>query len=57
MNYINLFTSGSLKGYLSDIDRQIRKRFELIVIKMKNTQGIMEQLKAEILWSGLEEVV
>ena len=47
MTYINLLTSGSLNGYLSDVDRQIRKRFELIVIKMKNTQGITEQLKAE----------
>ncbi len=25
LNYINLLTSGSLNGYLSDIDRQIRK--------------------------------
>lgn len=47
LTYINLLTSGSLNSYLADIDRQIRKRFELIVIKMKNTQGITEQLKAE----------
>ena len=51
--YTNLMTSGNLNSYLSDIDEQAEKRFELLTEQMKQTQGITEQLKAE---NALEQV-
>ena len=45
--YIILLTSGRLNGYLADIEEQAQERFERIVEKMKQEQGITEQLKAE----------
>ena len=45
--YLNLLTSGSLNSYLADIEEQAQERFERIVEKMKQEQGITEQLKAE----------
>ena len=45
--YLNLLTSGRLNDYLADIEEQAQERFERIVEKMKQEQGITEQLKAE----------
>ena len=45
--YITLLTSGRLNSYLADIEEQAQERFERIVEKMKQEQGITEQLKAE----------
>ena len=45
--YIILLTSGRLNSYLADIEEQAQERFERIVEKMKQEQGITEQLKAE----------
>lgn len=47
LTYINLLTSGMLNEYLSEIDKQARKRFGRIVRQLKTTQGITEQLKAD----------
>lgn len=46
LTYVNLLTSGKLNQYLSDIDEQAQRRFELLLTQMKQTQGITEQLKA-----------
>ena len=45
--YIILLTSGRLNSYLADIEEQAQERFERIVEKMKQEQGITEQLRAE----------
>ena len=45
--YINLITSGRHNEYLAKIDKQVQKRFELLVTQMKETQGISERLKAD----------
>ena len=42
--------SGRLNSYLADIEEQAQDRFERIVEQMKQTQGIMEQLKADNAW-------
>ncbi len=47
VTYINLLTNGTLNAYLADIDKQARKRFEMLIEQMKQAQGITEQLKAE----------
>lgn len=47
ITYINLITSGRLNEYLAKIDKQVQKRFELLVTQMKETQGISERLKAD----------
>ena len=47
ITYINLITSGRHNEYLAKIDRQVQKRFELLVTQMKETQGISERLKAD----------
>ena len=46
LTYINLLTNGVLNEYLSEIDKQARERFCRIVKKLKTTQGITEQMKA-----------
>ena len=52
--YTNLLTSGRLNAYLADIDRQAQERFERLIERMKQAQGITEQLKAEnaLEWTG-----
>ena len=52
---INLLTSGELIEYLPDTDKQTQERFELLVIQMKDTQCITEQLTSEnpIEWVGI----
>ena len=47
ITYINLITSGRHNEYLAKIDKQVQKRFELLVTQMKETQGISERLKAD----------
>ena len=54
VTYTNLFTSGRLNTYLTDIDRQAQERFERLIEGMKQSQGITEQLKEEnaLEWTG-----
>lgn len=47
LTYINLLTSGELNEYLYEIDKQARERFGRIVKRLKTTQGITEQMKAD----------
>lgn len=44
--YGNLLTSGKLKSYLADIDRQAEEMFEQLVKQMAEREGVTEQLKA-----------
>lgn len=46
MTYINSLTRGDLIEYLFKIDKQARERFCRIVKRLKTTQGITEQMKA-----------
>ena len=48
--YLDLLMNGRLNSYLADIEEQAQDRFERIVEQMKQTQGITEQLKADIAW-------
>ena len=54
VTYINLLTSGKLKTYLADIDRQAQEHFERLIEGMKQAQGITERLKEEnaLEWTG-----
>ena len=45
LTYINLFTSGMLDEYLTEIDNQACERFSRIVEQMKQAQVMTEQLK------------
>lgn len=47
LTYINLLTKGEFNEYLFKIDKQARKRFCRIVKRLKTTQGITEQMKAD----------
>lgn len=47
LTYINLLTRGELNEYLFKIDKQARERFCRIVKRLKTTQGITEQMKAD----------
>ena len=47
LTYITLLTSGELKEYLFEIDRQEQERFCRIVKQLKTTHGITEQMKAD----------
>lgn len=55
MTYINSLTRGDLIEYLFKIDKQARERFCRIVKRLKTTQGITEQMKADSLWNGLKK--
>ena len=52
--YSNLLTSGKLKSYLADIDRQAEEMFSRLVKQMAECEGVTEQLKAEnqLEWVG-----
>ena len=52
--YANLLTSGKLNDYLSDIDRQAKEMFELLVKQAAVAEGVTEQLKAtdQMAWVG-----
>lgn len=47
MTYINSLTRGDLIEYLFKIDKQAREHFCRIVKRLKTTQGITEQMKAD----------
>lgn len=47
LTYINLLTRGELNEHLFKIDKQARERFCRIVKRLKTTQGITEQMKAD----------
>lgn len=55
LTYINLLTSGKLNKYLVKIDKQSYERLLRIVERMKQEQGITEQLKVinPIKWTQL----
>lgn len=44
--YINLLTSGKLKGYLADLNEQAEDMFSRLVKQMAEREGVTEQLKA-----------
>lgn len=46
--YINFLTSSKWNTYLTDIDKQVRERFERLIEDMKQEQSITEQLKEEM---------
>ncbi len=52
VTYTNLLTSGRLKGYLDDVDKQAEEMFSRLVKRMAEREGITEKLKAEnqMLW-------
>ena len=45
--YTELLTSGRLKSYLADIDKQAQERFDLLVRQIAEREGITEKMKAE----------
>ncbi len=45
--YTNLLTSGKLKSYLTDIDKQAEEMFFRLVKQMAEREGVTEQLKAD----------
>ena len=52
--YMELLLEGKLNEYLHDIDEECHEMLDRIVEKMKEKQGVTEQLKAEnqMLWVG-----
>lgn len=52
--YMKLLLDGRLNEYLHDIDEECQEMLDRIVEKMKEKQGVTEQLKAEnqMLWVG-----
>lgn len=52
VTYTNLLTSGRLKGYLADVDKQAEEMFSRLVKQMAERESITEKLKAEnqMLW-------
>ena len=53
--YLNLLTSGTLNGYLADIDKQAEDMLSRLVNQMAECEGVTEQLKADnqMQWVGL----
>ncbi len=47
MLYINLLTSGKLKGYLADLNEQAEDMFSRLVKQTAEREGVTEQLKAD----------
>lgn len=43
--YTTLLTSGKLNTHLAEIDQRTQERFERLIEQMKQSQGIMEQVK------------
>lgn len=52
--YMKLLLEGKLNEYLHDIDEECHEMLDRIVEKMKEKQGVIEQLKAknQMLWVG-----
>ncbi len=50
--YYNLLTSGKLNSYLHNIDIRAKKMYNDLIIRLAESQGVTEQLKAEnqMLW-------
>ena len=46
VTYSGLMLSGKLKEHIEDLDRQAEEMFSLLVDRMKQAEGITEQLKA-----------
>ena len=53
-DYMELLLDGRLNEYLHKMDEECHEMLERIVEKMKEKQGVTEQLKAEnqMLWVG-----
>ena len=47
VRYVNLLTSGTLNGYLADIDKQAEDMLFRLVEQMAEREGVTEQLKAD----------
>ncbi len=45
--YLNLLTSGKLKGYLADLDKQAEEMFARLIKQISECEGVTEQLKAD----------
>lgn len=45
--YLNLLTSGTLNGYLADIDNQAEDMFSRLLKQIAEREGVTEQLKAD----------
>ena len=55
VTYSGLMLSGKLKEHIEDIDRQAEEMFSQLVDRMKQDEGITEQLKAtdQLKWVGM----
>ena len=55
VTYSRLMLSGKLKEHIEDVDRQAEDMFSQLVDRMKQAEGITEQLKAtdQLKWIGL----
>ena len=47
VSYTNLLTSGKLKGYIADLDKQAQDMFVWLVKQIADCEGVTEILKAE----------
>ena len=47
VSYTNLLTSGKLKSYLANLDKQAEDMFFQLVKQMAEREGVTEQLKAD----------
>jgi hypothetical protein len=45
--YLNLLTSGTLNGYLADLNNQAEEMFARLTKQMTEREGVTEQLKAD----------
>ena len=52
--YNELLLSGKLWTYLADLDEQAQNRLDCIIAQIKETEGVMEELKAkdQLAWVG-----
>ena len=52
VTYSGLMLTGKLKEHIEDVDRQAEEMFSHLVDRMKQTEGVTEQLKAtdQMLW-------
>ena len=45
--YVNLLSTGKLRAYLAELDRQAQEMFTLLTEQYAAAEGVTEQLKAE----------
>lgn len=52
--YNELLLSGKLWTYLADLDEQAQNRLDCIIVQIKETEGVTEELKAkdQLAWVG-----